>query len=140
MKDLLGHSSLKWDVNKQQGAYTGPVYDHNKADHSTIYKKKPTNDDSLHNHAGRAAAAAILCQEPEKQKPGAWDPEISHYVSASSKSQPEPSLFVLNPSTSSNPRERGMAMRAGAAMRNGDSQAHELGGTSAPSVLSTRPW
>ena len=140
MKDLLGHSSLKWDVNKQQGAYTGPVYDHNKADHSTIYKKKLTNDDALQNHAGRAAGASMLSQEPEKQKPGARDPEISHFVSSSSKSQLEPSLCVPYPSTSSIPRERGVAMRSGAAIRSGGPEAHELGGTSAPSVLSTRPW
>jgi hypothetical protein len=137
VKDLLGHSSLKWDVNKQQGAYTGPVYDHNKADHSTIYKKKPTNDDAWQNHAGRAAAASMLCQEPEKQK---RDPETQHFVSSSSKSQPEPLLSLLNPSTPSNVRERGAAMRGGAAIRNGGPEAHELGGTSAPSVLSTRPW
>jgi hypothetical protein len=134
VKDLLGHSSLKWDVNKQQGAYAGPVYDHNKADHSTIYKKKSTNDDALQNHAGKAAAASMLYQEPEKQN---RDTEIARFVSSSSK---ETSLFVHNPSVPSNPRERGVAMRTGVAMRNGGPQAHELGGTSAPSVLSTRPW
>lgn len=35
VKDLLGSSHMKWDVNKKQGAYAGQkVYDHNTADHS----------------------------------------------------------------------------------------------------------
>lgn len=30
MKSILGKGSLSWDVNRQQGAYTGPVYDATK--------------------------------------------------------------------------------------------------------------
>jgi hypothetical protein len=117
---------LKWDVNKQQGAYAGPVYDHNKADHSTVYQKKSMNDGAVKNYEAISAAASMLCKETEKQKPRETD-------FTSTIHQPEPSLAC-------NPRDRSVALRAGAAIRNGGPQAHELGGTSAPSVLSTRPW
>uniref|UniRef100_A0A7S4PQN2 Uncharacterized protein n=1 Tax=Guillardia theta TaxID=55529 RepID=A0A7S4PQN2_GUITH len=40
IKDLLGQGSLKWDENRKQGAYSGKVYDHNKADHSLAAKTR----------------------------------------------------------------------------------------------------
>eukprot|EP00284_Hemiselmis_tepida_P016850 CAMPEP_0174930920 /NCGR_PEP_ID=MMETSP1355-20121228/31584_1 /TAXON_ID=464990 /ORGANISM="Hemiselmis tepida, Strain CCMP443" /LENGTH=104 /DNA_ID=CAMNT_0016177239 /DNA_START=55 /DNA_END=366 /DNA_ORIENTATION=+ len=60
IKDLLGQGCLKWDENKKQGAYSGPVFDHNRAQAGL----KPTGRDGLAHGYGFGVRSGVKAQPP----------------------------------------------------------------------------
>uniref|UniRef100_A0A7S0H965 Uncharacterized protein n=1 Tax=Hanusia phi TaxID=3032 RepID=A0A7S0H965_9CRYP len=123
IKDLLGQGSLKWDENRKQGAYSGKVYDHNKADHSLAAKTReralPERDEAL---SLAEAAPRMLPQYPT--------PPV--YVE---EELPEMRQMAPNPRRVSN---KYSLINEG--MSTDGTYQHAFGRTTAPSVLQTRPW
>mmetsp|Transcript_29425 Transcript_29425/g.59834 ORF Transcript_29425/g.59834 Transcript_29425/m.59834 type:complete len:166 (+) Transcript_29425:172-669(+) len=156
VKDILGQGGLKWDENKKQGAYAGQkVYDHSKADHGASLRgngKPPVNRAASFPSAAasNAAESVLSCRMPHPPEQGGGLEGMAGYGAPVGGGAAQ-GWTNLGPPRAAGQEVKPDGMQQPALMQQGSRRGmdvevhfregdHQFGKTTAPSVLSTRPW